>query len=60
MAALITLAIGLVLGVAVGIFFARRSAARRLHAILHRLDADPLVASSLSLTATLDCLEKAV
>jgi len=59
-AALITLAIGLVLGVAVGIFFTRRSAARRLHTILHRLDADPLVASSMSLTATLDCLEKAV
>ena len=60
MAALITLAIGLALGVAVGIFVTRRSAARRLHAILHRLDSDPLVASSLSLTATLDCLEKAV
>src|SRR5262249_20744027 len=59
-AALITLAIGLVLGVAVGIFFTRRSAAPRLPTILHRLDPDPLVASGMSLTATLDCLEKAV
>jgi two-component system sensor histidine kinase SenX3 len=59
-AALVTLVIGLVLGLAAGIFFARRSAARRVHAVLHRLDADPLVTSSLSLTATLDRLEKAV
>ena len=60
MVALIALAAGLVLGVAVGIFFARRSTARRLHTILHRLDADPLVTSSLSLAATVDRLEKAV
>jgi two-component system sensor histidine kinase SenX3 len=59
-AALVALVLGLVLGVAAGIFVARRSAARRLHAILHRLDADPLGTPGLSFSATLDRLEKAV
>jgi two-component system, OmpR family, sensor histidine kinase SenX3 len=58
--AVVTLAIGLVLGVVAGACFARRSVRRRLTAILHRLDADPLAVSSVSLGTTLDCLEKAV
>jgi two-component system sensor histidine kinase SenX3 len=58
--AVVTLALGLVLGVVVGVCFARRSVRRRLTAILHRLDADPLAVSSVSLGTTLDCLEKAV
>jgi two-component system, OmpR family, sensor histidine kinase SenX3 len=58
--AVVTLALGLVLGVVAGVWFARRSVRRRLTAILHRLDADPLAVSSVSLGTTLDCLEKAV
>jgi two-component system, OmpR family, sensor histidine kinase SenX3 len=58
--AVVTLALGLVLGLVVGVCFARRSVRRRLTAILHRLDADPLAVSSVSLGTTLDCLEKAV
>ncbi len=60
MALAITFAIALVLGGGVGAFLARRSAARRLTDILHRLHADPLVTSSASLPVTLDRLEKAV
>jgi two-component system sensor histidine kinase SenX3 len=56
----VILAIAFILCGAVGAFVARRSAARRLGGILHRLDAGPLVSSSSSLETTLDRLEKAV
>jgi len=61
-AVVVTLAIALVLvlGGAAGAFLSRRSIARRLTAILHRLDADPFTTAGTSLATTLDRLEKAV